>query len=99
MKFKAACGENSIGFTNKQSSQVGFLARIAFSDDLLDQKSKFPLFPGGGGPLLQMTSTYLPYNIAFMCIFSCSRSRMSLNGAKCNILLCIQRLTCVGCAL
>ena len=37
---------------------VGFLARIAFSDDLLDQKSKFPLFPGGGGPLLQMTSTY-----------------------------------------
>ena len=23
-----------------------------------------------------------------MCIFSCSRSRMSLNGAKCNILLC-----------
>ena len=59
MKFKAACGENSSGFTNKQSSQGGvfFLARIVFSDDLLDQKSKFPLFPGGGGPLLQMTST------------------------------------------
>ena len=49
MKLKAACGENSSGFTNKQSSQDGFLARIAFSDDLLDQKSKFPLFPGGGG--------------------------------------------------
>ena len=38
--------------------RVVFLARIAFSGDLLDQKSKFPLFPGGGGPLLQMTSTY-----------------------------------------
>ena len=58
VKLKAACGENSSGFTNKQSSQGGFfLARIAFSDDLLDQTSKFPLFPGDGGPLLQMTST------------------------------------------
>ena len=74
MKLKPACGENSSGLTNKQSSQGVFLARIAFSDDLLDQKSKFPLFPGDGGPL--------------MCIFSCSRSRLSLNGAKCNILLC-----------
>ena len=27
-----------------------------FSGDLLDQKSKSPLFPGAGGPWLQMTS-------------------------------------------
>ena len=70
MKFKAACGENSNGFTNKQSSQGGFfLSRIAFSDDLLDQKSKFPLFPGGGGPLLQMTSTYLYLIILHSCVY------------------------------
>ena len=47
-------GENSSGFTNEQSPQGG-----AFSGDLLDQKSKSPLFPGsggGGGSWLQMTS-------------------------------------------
>ena len=32
------------GFTNEQSPQDG-----AFSGDLLDQKSKSPLFPGDGG--------------------------------------------------
>ena len=70
MKFKAACGENSSGFTNKQSSQGGgfFLSRIAFSDDLLDQKSKFPLFPRGGGPWLQMTST-LYLIILHSCVY------------------------------
>ena len=40
-KIMLAAGENSSGFTNKQSSQGG-----AFSGDLLDQKSKSPLFPG-----------------------------------------------------
>ena len=44
-------GENSRGFTSEQSLQGG-----AFSRDLLDQKSKSPQFPGGGGPWLQMTS-------------------------------------------
>ena len=38
-----AAGENSSGFTNEQSPQGG-----AFSRDLLDQKSKSLLFPGGG---------------------------------------------------
>ena len=50
----AGCGENSSGFTNEQSPQGG-----AFSRNLLDQKSKSPLFPGpggGGGAWLQMTS-------------------------------------------
>ena len=37
-------GENNSGFTNEQSPQGG-----AFSRDLLDQKSKSPLFPGPGG--------------------------------------------------
>ena len=37
-------GENSSGFTNEQFPQGG-----AFSRDLLDQKSKSPLFPGPGG--------------------------------------------------
>ena len=37
--------------TNEQSPQGG-----AFSRDLLDQKSKSPLFHGPGGPWLQMTS-------------------------------------------
>ena len=37
-------GENSSCFTNEQSPQGG-----AFSRDLLDQKSKSPLFPGAGG--------------------------------------------------
>ena len=46
----AGCGENSSGFTNKQSPQG-----VVFSRDLLDQKSKSPLFPGAGGPWLQMT--------------------------------------------
>ena len=66
--------------------RVGFfLARIAFSDDLLDdQKSKFPLFPGGGGPLLQMTST-LYLIILHSCVYFLV---VALNGAKCNILLC-----------
>ena len=41
----------SSGFTNEQSPQGR-----AFSGDLLDQKSKSPLFPGAGGPWLQMTS-------------------------------------------
>ena len=35
--------ENSSGFTKEQSPQVG-----ACSGDLLDQKSKSPLFPGAG---------------------------------------------------
>ena len=43
-------GENSSGFTNEQSPQGG-----AFSRDLLDQKSKSPLFPGPGVSWLQMT--------------------------------------------
>ena len=70
MKLKAACGENSSGFTNKQSSQgvFFFLARIAFSDDLLDQKSKFPLFPGGGDPLLQMTSTIILHSCVYFLV-------------------------------
>ena len=34
----------SSGFTNEQSPQLW-----AFSGDLLDQKSKSPLFPGAGG--------------------------------------------------
>ena len=37
-------GENSGGFTNDQSPQGG-----AYSGYLLDQMSKSPLFPGGGG--------------------------------------------------
>ena len=37
-------GENSSGFTNEQSLGGG-----TFSRDLLDQKSKSPLFPGGVG--------------------------------------------------
>ena len=41
---KAGCGENSSGFTNEQSPQGR-----AFSGDLLDQKSKSPLFLGAGG--------------------------------------------------
>ena len=41
---KQAAGENSSGFTDKQSPQGR-----AFSGDLLDQKSKSPLFPGAGG--------------------------------------------------
>ena len=44
-------GENSSGFTNEQSLQDG-----AFSRDLLDRKSKSPLFPGAVGPWLQITS-------------------------------------------
>ena len=40
----AAVGENSSDFTNKQSPQDG-----ALSGDLLDQKSKSPLFLGAGG--------------------------------------------------
>ena len=40
-------GENSSGFTNEQSPQGG-----AFSRDLLDQKSKSPLFPGPGGAVV-----------------------------------------------
>ena len=36
-------GENSSGFTNKLSPQGE-----TFSWDLLDHKSKYPLFPGGG---------------------------------------------------
>ena len=47
----AGCGKNSSGFTNMLSPQGG-----AFSGDLLDQKSKSPLFPGPGGLWLQMTS-------------------------------------------
>ena len=47
--------ENSSDFTNKQSPQGG-----AFSRDLLDQKSKSLLFPGPGGPWLQMTGALLP---------------------------------------
>ena len=44
-------GEDSSGFTNEQSPR-GW----AFSGHLLDQKSKSPLFPGGGGRgWLQMT--------------------------------------------
>ena len=47
----SGCGGrgNNIGFTNEQSPQGG-----AFSRDLLAQKSL--LFPGAGGPWLQMTS-------------------------------------------
>ena len=41
---RQAAGENSGGFTNEQSPQGG-----AFSRDLLDQKSKSPLFSGRGG--------------------------------------------------
>ena len=51
MKRLQAAGEKSSGFTNEQSPQGG-----DFSRDLLDQKSKSPLFPGPGGPWLQMTS-------------------------------------------
>ena len=51
MKTSRLRGENSSGFTNKQSPQGR-----AFSGDLLDQKSKSPQFPGAGGPWLQMTS-------------------------------------------
>ena len=48
-------GGNSSGFTNEQSPQGG-----AFSRDLQDQKSKFPLFPGAwGGQWLQMISALL----------------------------------------
>ena len=39
--------ENSSGFTNEQSPQGG-----AFSRDLLDQKSKSPLFPGPEGSVV-----------------------------------------------
>ena len=46
--------ENSSGFTNEQSPQGG-----AFSRDLLDQKSKSPLFRGPGGPWLQMTGALI----------------------------------------
>ena len=42
MKNNISLGENSSGFTDEQSLQVG-----AFSEDLLDQKS--PLFHVGGG--------------------------------------------------
>ena len=41
----------SSGFTNEHSPQ-GW----AFNGDLLDKKSKSPLFPGAGGMWLQMTS-------------------------------------------
>ena len=55
LQNELAAGENSSGFTNKQSPQGG-----SFSGDSLDQKkSKSPLFPGvggGGGAWLQMTS-------------------------------------------
>ena len=46
-------GENSSGFTNEQFPQGG-----AFSRDLLDHKSKSPLFLVGGRGVsrLQMTS-------------------------------------------
>ena len=44
MKRLQAAGENSSGFTNEQFPRGG-----AFSRDLLDQKSKTPLFPGAGG--------------------------------------------------
>ena len=44
MKRQQAAGENSSSFTNEQSPQGG-----AFNRDLLDQKSKSPLFPGPGG--------------------------------------------------
>ena len=54
----AGCGRKQLLFyqgpyiaTNEQSPQRG-----AFSGDLLDLKSKSPLFPGPGGPWLQMTS-------------------------------------------
>ena len=42
----------SSGFTNEQSPQGR-----TFSGNLLDQKSKSPLFPRAGGPWLQMIST------------------------------------------
>ena len=40
---RQAAGENNSGFTNEQSPRGG-----TFSGDLLDQKSKSPLFHGGG---------------------------------------------------
>ena len=43
----AAVGENSSDFTNKQSPQDG-----ALSGDLLDQKSKSPLFLGLQGAMV-----------------------------------------------
>ena len=49
--YRQAAVENSSGFTNEHAPQGG-----AFSGDLLDQKSKSPLFPELGGPWLQMTS-------------------------------------------
>ena len=52
MKRYQFAGENSrFFFTNEQSPQGG-----AFIRDLLDLKSKSPLFPGPRGPWLQMAS-------------------------------------------
>ena len=53
MNKKQGAWENNSGFTNEQSLQGG-----AFSGALLDQKSKSPLFPGPGGPYLQLVHYY-----------------------------------------
>ena len=49
---KRAVNEKTAGCGGKQQSPQGG----AFSRDLLNQKSKSLLFPGPGGPWLQMTS-------------------------------------------
>ena len=51
MKRYQAVGENSIGFTNKPSPQGGTYSGD-WLGDLLDQKSKSPVFPGGGGAMV-----------------------------------------------
>ena len=74
MKNSRQRGENSSGFTNEQSPQGR-----AFSVDLLDQKSKSPLFPRAGGPWLQMTSALVEYS--GLLVSMCEVRNVIPNGA------------------